>query len=166
MAKILFIEEQKLRHNMIWLALLFLPMLAMLFLLVFQVYKGTLIGDKPMTNLSIGILLVCYGVPVIFITYYVRLTTIISDETILYGWNVPTQELNEIKISDINSCHVIEYKFVGWGYRLSRLYGTIYNVDGNKGLQIITNSGAKVLIGTHHAEELQKIIEVLKPIRQ
>lgn len=94
--------------------------------------------------------------------FYVRLTTIITDETISFGWNVPINELNEIKLNDIDSCVLIEYEFVGWGYRLTRKYGTVFNVDGNKGLQIITKSGYKVLIGTHHAEELKNLIESKK----
>jgi hypothetical protein len=165
MANILFIEEQKLRHNVLWSVLLYLPVITMIFLLVYQLVTEKPLGDQPMTNLSLFILLLCYGAPVVFISYYVRLTTIISDEKILYGWNIPTKELNEINYSEIKTCTVIEYKFVGWGYRLTRLYGTVYNVDGNKGLQVTTKLGAKVLIGTHHAEELQRIIEGLKPLR-
>lgn len=161
MANIVFIEEQKFRHNLLWTGVLLVPIMAIILVLGYQLISGKPAGNDPMSNLSLFILLIAYSIPVVFIIYYVRLTTIISDETILYGWNIPTQELNSIRLSEIYSCSVIEYKFVGWGYRLTRLYGTVYNVDGNKGLQIVKKSGAKVLIGTHHAEELQKKIDLL-----
>lgn len=166
MANILFIEEQKFRHNILWSVLLYTPVIAMIFLLVYQLITGEMVGDQPITNLSLFVLLMCYGVPVVFISYYVRLTTIISDEKILYGWNIPTKELNAINYSEIETCAVIEYKFVGWGYRLTRLYGTVYNVDGNKGLQVTTKLGGKVLIGTHQAEQLQRSIDQLKILRR
>lgn len=134
-------------------------------MLMYQILSGELVGDYPMSNQALLILMFCYGVPAVFIVYYVRLTTIISDESISFGWNIPVKDLNIIKLNDISSCNVIEYDFVGWGYRLTRRYGTVYNVDGNKGLQILSKSGTKVLIGTHHADDLRKIIEGLKPLR-
>lgn len=164
MANILFIEEQKFRHNLLWTFLLIAPLLFFCVILVYQLLSGELVGDNPMSNVSLMILIPFYGLPVIMIIYYVRLTTIISDETISYGWNIPTQELNVINIIDIKNYEVIEYSFVGWGYRLSRKYGTVYNVDGNKGLQIETKSGSKILIGTHHAGELQKKIDQIRTI--
>lgn len=162
MANVLFIEEQKFRHNLLWSSLLLLPLLAFVLLLFYQFSTGLLVGDHPMSNHALLILIIFYGIPVLSIVFYVRLTTIITDETISFGWNVPINELNEIKLNDIDSCDLIEYEFVGWGYRLTRKYGTVFNVDGNKGLQIITKSGYKVLIGTHHAEELKNLIESKK----
>lgn len=165
MANILFIEEQKFRHNLLWTFLLIAPIIVFCVILVYQLASGDLVGDQPMSNRSLMILLFFYGVPVAIIIYYVRLSTIISDESISYGWNIPTQELNVIKLDEIENYEVIEYSFVGWGYRLTRKYGTVYNVDGNKGLQIITKSGSKVLIGTHHAEELQRKIDLLLTLK-
>jgi hypothetical protein len=158
MAKILFIEEQRFRHNILWSFLLIAPIVVFCVILVYQLASEDLVRDHPMSNRSLMILLFFYGVPVAIIIYYVRLTTIISDESISYGWNIPTRELNVIKLDEIENYEVIEYSFVGWGYRLSRKYGTVYNVDGSKGLQIVTKSGFKVLIGTHHEEDLKKMI--------
>ena len=159
MATIVFIEQQKLRHNLLWSVALISPLLALISLLVYQYSTGILVGDKPMSNLSLLILIFCYGTPAVLILLYVRLTTIISDESISYGWNIPIKDLNVIKLEAIKSCEVIEYGFVGWGYRITKRYGTVFNVDGSKGLQIETKSGYKVLIGTDHAEELKKMIE-------
>lgn len=162
MAGIYFKEEQWFRHNLLWTFLLAAPFLSMLAFLFYQVNTGVLVGDHPVSNTSLIILSVCYGIPAGYILLYVKLTTVITDQSILYGWNLPTAELNEIHVNDIRECHVIEYTFVGWGYRLTRKYGAVYNVDGNKGLHIVRKSGRRVLIGTHHVVELKKIIEALR----
>jgi hypothetical protein len=159
----LFKEEQKLRHNLLWTSILLIPLAAMLSLLCYQLITGVTVGtENQVSNLSLSILVICYGIPACLIILYVKLSTFITNEKISYGWNVPTSDLNEVRIEEIKTCEVIRYKFVGWGYRLSRLYGTVHNVDGNMGLQIITKSGSKILIGTHHADELKKAIEKLK----
>ena len=93
-------------------------------------------------------------VPSILLVRHTKLVTRIDNNSIYYGWNIPTDELNEIKFVDIASCDVIKYSFVGYGYRISAKYGTVYNTSGNEGLQIITKSGDKILVGTHKSAEL------------
>ncbi len=162
MAVIYFKEEQWLRHNLLWTFLLVTPFLSMLSILLYQLITGSPVGEYPVSNTSLLFLSVCYGIPACYVLLYVKLTTVITDQSILYGWNLPTAELNEIHVNDIRECHVIEYTFVGWGYRLTRKYGAVYNVDGNKGLHIVRKSGRRALIGTHHISELKKIIEELR----
>ncbi len=162
MAVIYFKEEQWFRHNLLWVFLLLTPFLSMLSILVYQVSTGFLVGEYPVSNTSLLFLSLCYGIPVCYVLLYVKLTTVITDQSILYGWNLPTAELNEIHVNDILECHVIEYTFVGWGYRLTRKYGAVYNVDGNKGIQIIKKNKRKVLIGTHHSAELKDSLDNLR----
>lgn len=162
MEKIQFREVQHFRGNPLWTVLLFFPVVTFLTVLTIQLITGKLVGDHPMSNTSLIIITVCILVPTIWAQRTVKLTTIIDDEKISYGWNMPTADLNEIKLSDIKEWSVIKYRFVGYGYRLSVKYGTVHNMSGNKGLQIITHSGDKVLVGTQRAEELRSIIEKVK----
>ena len=162
MAKILYQEIQHFRGNPLWTVLLSLPVLLFLSILVYQLLTGKPVGDKPVSNASLVFLCLFVLVPSVWASRRVKLTTIIDEEKIAYGWNMPTAELNEILISDIKSWSVIKYGFVGYGYRLSRKYGTIHNLSGNKGLQIETKAGEKVLIGTHQADRLRGVIEQLK----
>jgi hypothetical protein len=164
MVKILFTEVQGFRRNPLWTTCLLLPAVAMISLLGYQLISGKLVGDKPMSNVSLGILCVCYIIPLTIIFPKVKLTTIIDEEKIMYGWNIPTPDLNVIELANIKEWSIIEYKFVGYGYRLSRLYGTVYNVSGNKGLQVTTKGGDKALIGTGRALELKQIMEKLSRV--
>jgi hypothetical protein len=162
MAKILFTEVQGFRNNLLWAAALLIPAIASLSIFAYQVITGDMLSDAPMSNLSLGIFSFGYLTLVAFIFPYVRLTTIIDEEKISYGWNVPTKDLNEIPIADIKEWSIIKYRFVGYGYKISRLYGVVYNVSGNRGLQIITRTGEKILIGTIHIRALKEVIEKIK----
>lgn len=53
-------------------------------------------------------------------------------------------------------------EFGGWGIRFG-LSGRAFNVKGNKGLQLVMHNNSKVLIGTQKPNELQKIIDQIKP---
>lgn len=57
--------------------------------------------------------------------------------------------------SDVETVNVVNYGFVGYGLRLSRNHGTVYNVDGKYGLFITLKSGKKLTIGTQKKEELK-----------
>ena len=44
----------------------------------------------------------------------------------------------------LKSAKIVNYGFVGYGIRLGSQYGTIYNVNGNKGFAIELSNGKKV----------------------
>jgi hypothetical protein len=159
MANVLYKEVQHLRQNLLWLIALTIPAVVIFGTLSIQLFTGKPMGDKPMSNLSLIILGIFYLVPMVFLFTSVKMETIIDEKKIAYGWNIPSKELNDILFSDIKELSVIEYKFVGYGYEITKRYGTVYNVMGNKGLQIIKKSGEKFLIGTRKADELAEVIK-------
>jgi len=73
--------------------------------------------------------------------------------------------LKEIFIAwdQLESCQVRTYsplgEYGGWGikYGLGGA-GKVYNVRGNKGLQLVFKDGARLLIGTQKPQELQDIV--------
>ncbi len=158
MTKTLYHEVQYFRGNPLWTVLLLLPPVFFLGMLAVQVYTGQPVGDKPMSNVSLLTLTLFVLIPSIWAWRRVKLTLILDDEKISYGWNMPTADLNAVYYRDIKEWKVIKYGFVGYGYRLSIKYGTVHNLSGNKGLQIITKKGEKILVGTHRPEDLAHFI--------
>ena len=158
-APTIFFEEQQLKKHWLWLVVLLAPFCFLAYTLLYQLYTGKLIGDHPSSNINISVLLLFYGVMVYFALFYVKLSTIISSDKICYGWNLPTNQLKEIRIADIKSCSLITYHFVGYGYRLSFKYGQVYNVWGNKGLFIVKKNGKKILLGTNSAKQLEEALK-------
>ena len=162
MPRVLFKEVQYFRENALWTILLMIPITVFGSILVFQLATGTGIGDRPWTNTSLAVLAIGVLVPSLLAVLRVKLTTIIDDEKIRYGWNMPTPELNEIRLADIQEWSVIKYDFVGYGYRVSERYGTVHNLSGNRGIFIVTKSGEKVLIGTHRLRDVKILLETLQ----
>ena len=63
---------------------------------------------------------------------------------------------------EVEHCEVIPYDFVGgWGVRLWTKYGTVYNVQGGKGLFVQLKNRKKFLVGTQKPEELQLLVKQL-----
>lgn len=66
---------------------------------------------------------------------------------------------------DIDEVYVRRYSlwdYGGWGYRFSGA-GTAYTTKGNYGIQMVLKKGNKrILIGTQHPEEVQKLITQYK----
>jgi hypothetical protein len=153
-----FKEEQYFSRNILWVTVLFLPVL-MLVVLFYQLYSGELVGDYPMSNTSITILSIIYFIPAVLAFFFVKLSCIVEDEKIMYGWNIPDKVMNEIHFSEISSYKIIQYDFVGYGYRISQQYGTVYNVSGSWGLQVVKKNGEKILIGTHRPEEIKAVLD-------
>lgn len=162
MVNILYKEEQRLRQNPLWLVILIAPTLFFWFVLSYQLVTGRLVGDHPISNLPLGILTGIYTVCSVYSLLFIKLTTVIYQDRIAYGWNIPTSDMNEIRLQDVEQARMIKYSFVGYGYRISFKYGTVYNVGGNKGLQIQKKSGEKVLIGTSREGELTELLNKLR----
>jgi hypothetical protein len=158
MVNILYKEEQKIWKNPVWLFIILAPVLFFWYVLCYQLITGELVGDKPIQNLPLSVITIVYSTIAIWCLGTIKLSIVLDQETLFYGWNVPTADLNSIRINDIQEWSLIKYKFVGYGYRLSRQYGTVYNAKGNRGLQVIKKSGEKILIGTSNEEDLKEVI--------
>lgn len=63
---------------------------------------------------------------------------------------------------DLSECYARQYKpileYGGWGIRYSIRNGRAYNVSGNKGVQLVFDTGKKLLIGSQNPEQLEAAI--------
>jgi hypothetical protein len=64
-----------------------------------------------------------------------------------------------IKWNELKSMKIVNYGFVGYGIRLGSKYGTVYNINGNKGLAIELKNGKKFVIGTQNETELNSTLK-------
>ena len=115
----------------------------------------------PMT--IIGLLI---GFPGYIIHSWTQLTDI---DTSYINIKVKPFVNKQIPFTDIESWTVRSYKpileYGGWGIRWG-LKGTAYNVTGNKGLQLVLNSGKKILIGTQKDIELNRMMKSVSPEKE
>ena len=90
-----------------------------------------------------------------------KLETHLDKSGIQYKW-IPFQKKSRtISWTSVEKAEVIRYDYVGHGYRISRKYGTVHNVAGKMGLQIILKSGEKLLIGTQKPKEMNDFLSTL-----
>ena len=150
--QLIFEEVQKLRNLLIWIV-----MGGVLVLLVTQlIYELT--KTKPDTSgVAVLIAILCiYFIPVFLMLFYARLTVRIDEKGISYGWNLPTKDLNFIPRENIRVCEVITHPYIGAGYKMTKKYGIVYNTQGRQGLQVITQGGEKILLGTQKPAEMKQ----------
>jgi hypothetical protein len=148
-----FDESQRLTGWRPW-TIPFVMLTFFLTILIYQLLTGDQFGSKPASNGLLLCIILLVFLSSILLIRHAKLTIRIDSKTIYYGWNLPTHDLNKINFSDIESCDVVAFNFVGYGYRLTRKYGVVYSASSNKGLQIITKSGEKILVSTHRTIEL------------
>jgi len=128
---------------------------------IIGIYKQLILeeklGDNPMSDISLLIFsIIMFSLVGLFLI--MKLKTSIDKNGINMHFfpfikkSVDWQQIKNVK--------VVNYGFVGgWGIRLWTKYGTVYNVKGDKGLEIVLKSGKKFLIGTQKETELSTIIE-------
>ncbi|MBL7934081.1 MAG: hypothetical protein JNL60_19410, partial [Bacteroidia bacterium] len=90
MVKTLYTEEQKIRQNLLWLVFLITPTFFFWSVLVYQLSTGNLVGDHPISNLPLSIITGVYTVCSVWSLLSIKLTTIIDETKLAYGWNIPT----------------------------------------------------------------------------
>ena len=107
---------------------------------------------------------ICIGLVVLFT--FSKLTTTIDDRAIYYRYPPFVNKEKKLTHEDLAEVFVRKYRpiweYGGWGYRRRPGKGKALNVSGNKGLQIVTKDGKKLLIGTQKAEDLERAIARLK----
>lgn len=156
MSAVQFQEVQTPRSVLFWVIFLLLP-LTMSIVLVYQLITGHPVGNRPLSNTALMILIPSITIATVLLLRQVRFTIIITDDRIKYGFNIPTPDLNEIKIPDIKECYLVEKRVPHFGYHLSVKNGVMFNLSGRKNIQIIKKNGDKIMLGTNKSEELLKI---------
>lgn len=153
----LFSEEQQFGQWWLWLilgggaALVIIPF-------IYQLVSGNPIGSKPAPNMVLGAFsLMMLGMLIMFAR--LKLKTSIDQNMIRMSYGIFGSK--KISWSDVETVDVVNYGFVGYGMRLSRNHGTVYNVDGKYGLFITLKNGKKFTIGTQKKEELEDFLGLI-----
>ncbi len=151
-----FKEEQKFNQWWLWLILILMGILPLIGIYK-QLILGEKLGDNPMSDISLLIFsIIMFSLVGLFLIMKLK-TSIDKNGINMYFFPFIKKSVDWQQIKNVK---VINYGFVGgWGIRLWTKYGTVYNVKGDKGLEIVLKSGKKFLIGTQKETELSTIIE-------
>ena len=148
-------EEQRMRQWWLWTLLLVIAGGA-LYTFISQILYGNPVGDHPMPDYGVYLLLI-FSYALVFLFLKLKLVTEIDSN------GIQMQYIPFLKRSydweDIDSTEIVSYGFVGYGIRYSFKYGTVYNTSGNIGLAVNLKNGKRFIIGTQRADEIEALIE-------
>ncbi|MFN8339360.1 MAG: hypothetical protein U0T36_10100 [Saprospiraceae bacterium] len=146
-----FVEVQKFKQWYIWLPFL-APCTIWLYAFVKQVIFGFTVGSRPVSDTEIcliGLLIIC---PLWLLFWNLKLTTTIDQNTITLELERFTSKI--IHLSNVVDYKIIEYHFVGFGWRIGTPYGTVYNCSGNQGVQLILDDGKSIMLGSQRPKDI------------
>ena len=160
--EILFSERQRFKQIWLWLILLVVNGL-FIFGLTKQVIFGHQFGDKSISNIGL-IIVTILTLLLSFLFFNLRLETKIKADGIYVRFfpfhltfkYYPWDKLNQSFVRQYNPIG----EFGGWGLRGFGKNRAL-NVSGDKGIQLVTQNGSKILIGTNKAEEATEILNQL-----
>lgn len=159
-----FKETQKFTQWWLWLIIL-APIIIAAFnlissiLYVFGGYSSSDSGNVSMSWISGRIsmfqfiFIVTYIITILFLALS-KLKVVVSDSEIKIRHILFFNKV--IDLSEVKEQHIIDYDFVGYGIRKTKMYGTVYNVKGKEGVAFTLKNGDKYLIGSQKAEQFLK----------
>ncbi len=129
-----------------------------IFLLIGAIFLYQMNGniDDLISNPSLWILFVVF-----LLMFLIKLRTRYDEHGIHIRF-IPLVWNKTILWKDVQTGYMRTYNlmdFGGWGYRYG-WNGTAINAKGKHGIQLILMNGRKILIGTQHPEEVQKMIDI------
>lgn len=148
-------ETQQFRQWWIWLLLS--PLIVVTLYIVFaQLVMGNPVGDNPLPDWGVMVFAV-FALCIISFIWFLRLETRIDRSGIHMNYKPVLKR--ESSWNEIDRVELVDYGFVGYGFRWWPKHGWIYNVAGSKGLKIYLRSGKHFVIGTQKKDELEAYLE-------
>jgi hypothetical protein len=154
-----FYEVQKAQRTWMWL-LLILAYTGLGMMAVRHVYHQQSSEEHLLTLSSIIFVAVLLTL-VAFLIYNTRLITSIDQQGISYTFQPLHMRKRFIAWQDIDEVYIREYdaisEYGGWGMKFGS-QGKGYTVKGRYGLQLVTQDGRSILIGTQKPIELERLM--------
>lgn len=153
--KTVYTEIQQFRQWWIWLLLS--PLIIVTFyVLIKQIALGEVVGDNPLPDWGV-MLFALFAFVIVYFIWYLKLETRIDEHGISMTYRPVFKRQYAWK--DIERTEIVNYGFVGYGFRWWPKHGWIYNIGGKMGLKIYLKSGKHFIIGTQKEQELKSFME-------
>ena len=155
-------EVQRFRQAWIWIIILAITGMQWVAAVEQLLFKRPF-GDNPMQDIPLAIYWLIFGVGLPALLFFSQLITEIRDDGIYIRFSPFHRTFRRIAFSEIKQCKVLNYlpirDYGGWGIRVRRK-GKVFNVSGDRGVQIELINGDQLLIGSQRADEFWQSIPV------
>ena len=167
MNKVLFKEEQQFRQWW-WIVVVLgstVPVIVnTIYVLYRQVVDGILVGNSPVPNFFLVLLLLFMGI-MLWLFFTMKLEVWIDQDGIHYRFFPLIYKNKLITKEEIQRYEIRKYSpifdYGGWGIKKRFKWGRAYNVSGNIGLQLYLTNGKKVLFGTQRSQGIMYAMDEL-----
>ncbi len=154
-----FEESQRFTQSWIWV-LIAIASTPIWFIFIWQIILGRPVGNNPMPDglVIVLVLFVGMGLPLMF--YILRLKVSLEESgirIIMRPWTNRFIPYTDILLATVRNYSPLR-EYGGWGIRWSFKNGMAYNVSGSRGVQLVLKNGKRILIGSQHSEELAAAI--------
>lgn len=156
-AAISFREKQGIRAWWIWLILFAVALLPWIGVYVQEVLEQPF-GNNPMSTLGLVVLGSALAALLIWMWRITLLTEAHNDHLSLEFGVFGSRN---IPWSQIKHAEVVPYVSLGYGYRMSFKYGTVYRAGGKFGVALQLQSGEKLMFSTEQPERWKTILKDL-----
>lgn len=141
--------------------------LAIIVIVVGTAYYATRDAEEG-TEVVASVISLLIAVPIVFALLYLRLETLIDEKGILTWFKPFGFTKKYFSWEEVDKVYVRTYspkiEYGGWGMRGVGDKDKAYIVKGKTGIQIVTNTGEKFLIGTMKPREAEKVVQQYKQI--
>lgn len=154
-----FHEVQALRRW--WLsAMLLIPLAITGYGLFQQIILRRPWGNRPVSDLTFVLIEGALAAFVVWI-HLIRLVTEVRDDTLIVRY-VCLWPVRRIPLTDISSARDITYSpildYGGWGVRWGWDGSMIFNVSGDRGVELLLKNGKRIVVGSQRSSELAQVI--------
>ena len=134
-----------------------------LYIAVQQLCLGKPVGNHPVSNWGVAILVPCITLPCLALAR-LRLSTQLYRDRLrirlfpFADYSVPVPRIERWEVRNYSAMK----EFMGWGVRLGA-GGIAYTMKGNRGLQLVLDDGSRVLVGSQRPEDIASALATVAP---
>ena len=151
----LYREVQYFRQLWLWILVLGISFVS-LWGMVQQLFLGKPFGNNPAPDTVLIVIVIVFGFGFPYAFYKMNLTTEVRSDGIYYRFfpfHLSPRKIGfaELAKYEARTYHAIR-DYGGWGIRYGRK-GKVYNVSGNRGVQLEFSNGNRLLFGSQKPDE-------------
>lgn len=161
---------QDVQRFSLWLRLLLVFSMVAVAVIECFALKSTLAAPNPARSWNIIVLIVlgiCLPTALCVLFWMTKLVTEVRSDGLYIRFFPFHFSFKKIPFEDLHEYYARTYRpiieYGGWGIRYSLGFKSkVYNMSGNRGVQLILKNGKKLLIGSQRADELADAIGLCK----
>ena len=159
--KTTFREEQQFRQIWVWIILL-IPTIILWHITIQELIFGNVVGNSNASKEAIFVFWLFFGVLFPLFFYKLKLITQVRQDGIYIQFAPVHFSFKKIRLDNLKRHYVRTYspisEYGGWGIKYGKT-GKVYNVSGDRGVQLEFTNRKDILIGSQKPEQLDSAIE-------